>query len=359
MTSVSRDLLSLHRLTVQAPGTAARLILHYGSPESALKHFDVRLTPTRPSIASAIQNRNSTEHNRWLEQDLSWLEHPDHFAISEGDAAYPSLLTEIPDPPLLLFGQGDSACLDADQLSLVGSRRASPVGISLANQFAAELAALGFVITSGLALGIDAAAHRGALTIGGLTIAVQAVGAGGVYPRRHERLAQDIAHSGCLMTEYPVGFQPRPYSFPQRNRIITGLSRGTLVVEAAESSGSVVSARLALEQNREVFAVPGSVLSKHNEGCHRLIRQGAKLVANIADVLEEFSDFEVRLYKRRRELTTQEKSVVKVLSSGPCHADQIHELSQIPIHELMALLMHMEIQGDIVNEAGGYRINKM
>ena len=216
MTSVSRDLLSLHRLTVQAPGTAARLILHYGSPESALKHFDVRLTPTRPSIASAIQNRNSTEHNRWLEQDLTWLEHPDHFAISEGDAAYPSLLTEIPDPPLLLFGQGDSACLDADQLSLVGSRRASPVGISLANQFAAELAALGFVITSGLALGIDAAAHRGALTVGGLTIAVQAVGAGGVYPRRHERLAQDIAHSGCLMTEYPVGFQPRPPQFSSK-----------------------------------------------------------------------------------------------------------------------------------------------
>ena len=257
----------------------------------------------------------------------------------------------------MLFVWGKSHHLEKPQLAIVGSRKPTPYGISVASEIAQQLAAVGFTITSGLAIGIDAAAHRGALAAGLATIAVQGCGIDQIYPRSHERLAQEILEQGCLVSEYPTGTGAHPRHFPQRNRIVTGLSRGTLVIEAAIKSGSLISARLAMEQGRDVFAVPGSIHSKQSEGCHLLIRQGAALVTNVLDLLEEFPDFEIDRNKAPPILSSQEDAVLSALSGGACHADRIHEQTKIPIELLMALLIDLEIKGLIQSAADGYRVS--
>ncbi|MDX9874018.1 MAG: DNA-processing protein DprA, partial [Spongiibacteraceae bacterium] len=201
-------------------------------------------------------------------------------------SAYPALLREIPDPPIWLQVRGDVAALMAPQLAVVGSRRATRQGMDTAARFAGALAAAGCVITSGLAYGIDASAHRAALTEGGRTVAVLGTGLDRIYPARHAELAEAVAAQGALVSELPLGSPPRAGHFPRRNRIISGLSLGVLVVEAAPRSGSLVTARLALGQNREVFAVPGSIHNPASRGCNELIRQGAVLVQEIADILQ-------------------------------------------------------------------------
>lgn len=357
MESLTPALVSLHRLTFSAPSLGAKLLAVYGSAEQVLREFDVRRSPVSPAQAHKLSVvARSAEHSRWVEKDLAWQAQSDCEILSMQDPAYPDRLREVPDPPLLIFTWGNHEALATDQLAIVGSRRASAGGIATAESFASQLSASGFTVTSGLAMGIDGAAHRGALQAGGSTIAVQAVGAGKIYPRRHERLGKQILASGCLVTEYPVGVPALAHHFPSRNRIVTGLSRGVLVVEAAEASGSLISARLAMEQGREVFAVPGSILSKQSEGCHKLIRQGAKLAANIADIVEEFHDFEVKRHRRVRNLSEMEAAILKALELGPGHADQIHEATSIAIPDLMAALMSLEIHGYIQSSALGYRI---
>lgn len=357
MPAFSSSLFSLHRLTFSHPGLAAQLIDFYGSAESVLAAFDERLTPVSAGLSHKLRViAHSKEHLTSVDQDTSWANETNHSVLRLGDENYPVLLSEISDPPLLLFVWGDPKFLLQDQLALVGSRKASPDGISIAEQLSSELVASGFVITSGMALGIDAAAHRGALKVGGQTIAVQGVGAGAIYPRRHERLALKIVESGCLLSEYPTSIDARAHQFPQRNRIVTGLTKGTIVVEASEASGSLISARLAMEQGREVFAVPGSVRTKHSDGCHRLIKQGAKLVTNLADVLEEFNDFELKRHRRVRNFSEQERPVVEALQHGSCHADKLHEQTGIEIHHLMAVLMALEIRGEIQSDHNGYRM---
>jgi DNA processing protein len=207
--------------------------------------------------------------------------------IALGDAAYPHALLESPDPPLLLYAIGRLELLHAPALAIVGSRHASVQGRQNASAFAAHLGGAGFTIVSGLALGIDGAAHEGALGSAGSTIAVVATGLDQVYPRRHLPLAGRIAAEGLLLSEHPLGTPPLRENFPQRNRIIAGLTRGTLVVEATLQSGSLITARLAVEAGREVFAIPGSIHSPQAKGCHALIKQGAKLVETAQDVLEE------------------------------------------------------------------------
>ncbi len=207
--------------------------------------------------------------------------------IALGDATYPHALLESPDPPLLLYAIGRLELLHAPALAIVGSRHASVQGRQNASAFAAHLGGAGFTIVSGLALGIDGAAHEGALGSAGSTIAVVATGLDQVYPRRHLALAGRIAAEGLLLSEHPLGTPPLRENFPQRNRIIAGLTRGTLVVEATLQSGSLITARLAVEAGREVFAIPGSIHSPQSKGCHALIKQGAKLVETAQDVLEE------------------------------------------------------------------------
>ncbi|WP_459872974.1 DNA-processing protein DprA [Endothiovibrio diazotrophicus] len=222
-----------------------------------------------------------------IEPDLAWLAEEGNHLVTLNDPAYPALLREIADAPALLYLRGDPAMLGELQLAVVGSRTPTAGGRRAAYDFARHLGGAGLVITSGLALGVDAAAHEGALDGGGRTVAVVGTGLDRVYPARHRELAHRIAERGALVSEFPVGVGPRPEHFPRRNRIISGLSLGTLVVEAAVRSGSLITARLAAEQGREVFAIPGSIHNPLARGCHGLIRQGAKLVEQASDILEE------------------------------------------------------------------------
>ncbi|HEY0371635.1 MAG TPA: DNA-processing protein DprA [Thermoanaerobaculia bacterium] len=205
-----------------------------------------------------------------------------------GDDTYPPLLREIADPPLVLHFRGDVSLLARPSLAIVGSRRASPYGVNAAESLARQLASTGIVIVSGGARGIDAAAHHAALNAGGQTIAVLGTGIDIVYPRSHRRLFQHIEEQGLLVSEFPPGTPPKPENFPMRNRVISGLARGTMIVEATSRSGSLITARMAAEQGRDVFAVPGSIFSAGSEGAHRLVQYGAKLVHDANDVLEEF-----------------------------------------------------------------------
>jgi DNA processing protein len=240
----------------------------------------------RPAQVRGLCAPASSELERLLDATLRWQETPGHRVLALGEPGYPELLANIPDPPLLLYIKGRAELLGAPMLAIVGSRNASTQGKANALAFAEALSGTGLCIVSGLALGIDAAAHEGALKGSGSTVAVIGTGPDLVYPARNRALAERIGVEGCILSEYPVGTPPLPGNFPKRNRIISGLAAGVLVVEAAAQSGSLITARQAAEQGREVFAIPGSIHASLAKGCHILIREGAKLVDTAADVLE-------------------------------------------------------------------------
>lgn len=233
------------------------------------------------------QALNHPELEVGLDADRGWLAQPSHHLITADHPLYPPLLKQLARPPLALYVKGKPELLGLPQIALVGSRRASPSGINFTRQLSRDLALHGFCITSGMAAGIDAAAHQGALSVAADTVAVLGTGCDRVYPAKNAALAGDIARCGALVSEFPVGIRPTPGNFPRRNRIISGLSHGVIVVEAARRSGSLITARLAGEQGREVFAVPGSVFSRQSAGCHDLIRQGATLIEGATDVMKE------------------------------------------------------------------------
>jgi DNA processing protein len=224
-----------------------------------------------------------------LESDLKWLEQPGHHLITWDDARYPALLRDIPSPPAALYADGDAESLWLPQLAIVGSRNPTAGGVENARAFAAELVASGLAITSGLAAGIDGTAHAAAMAAGGCTIAVTGTGLDRVYPATNRQLAAAIRTQGVLVSEFPPGTGPQRAHFPSRNRIISGLSLGVLVIEAGLNSGSLITARLAIEQGREVFALPGSIHNPMSKGCHRLIRDGAMLVESVADIVQELA----------------------------------------------------------------------
>lgn len=260
-----------------------RSLLALARRRAAARERGGRTPSARPS-ASRGQARGGA---RTEGEDLARLRSLGARVIGARDPEMPLRLQAIPDAPAVLFVLGDPGALSAPQIAIVGSRRATPAGAGIARRLAGELAARGVVVTSGLAQGIDAAAHRGALDAGGRTVAVLGSALDRVYPAGHRSLAERIAGQGALVSEFPFGAPPAPWNFPWRNRIISGLSLGVLVVEAAARSGSLVTARLAADQGREVFAVPGSILNPLTAGCHRLLRDGAKLVERVEDVLEE------------------------------------------------------------------------
>lgn len=280
-----RAWLVLLRVPGLGPARLSELLEAAGGAEAALAggaRFARRLgMPATLVDALAAPDRSN------VERDLEFLAQPDCRLITWDDPLYPPQLREIQLPPPALFARGRAELLESPQLAIVGARSASPQGREDARAFASELAAAGLVITSGLALGIDGAAHRGALDACRPTVAVCGNGLDRVYPARHRELAHAIARNGVLVSEFPPDAPPRAEHFPRRNRIISGLALGVLVVEAAPASGSLITARLAAEQGREVFAVPGSIHNPRAHGCHALIRDGAKLVENSADVLEE------------------------------------------------------------------------
>ncbi|MDD9864084.1 MAG: DNA-processing protein DprA [Gammaproteobacteria bacterium] len=261
------------------------MLARYGTPARMLEAG--RALYGRPG--GPRQAIEALSHPDWaaIERDLRWLESGKRTLLTLADQRYPPLLREIFAPPGVLFVEGDPALLHRAQVAVVGSRRASGYGRRLARRLSRELAAAGLAVTSGLARGIDGCAHWGALEGGGVTLAVAGTGPDRVYPRAHRELACRIASQGAVLSEFPRGTPPWPGNFPRRNRIISGLSAGVLVVEATVDSGSLITARHALDQGRDVFAVPGAVTNPLSRGCHSLIQQGAKLVATVSDVLEE------------------------------------------------------------------------
>jgi len=299
-----------------------------------------------------------------IDPDLDWLQHDNHHAITFHDARYPDLLKTISSPPPVLFVRGDPDYLQLPQLAMVGSRTPTASGRKTAMEFARHLSASGITITSGLARGIDAACHQGALEGIAGTVALVAHGLDIIYPAAHRKLAEDITHNGAIVSEHPLGTEPLKAYFPRRNRIISGLSLGTLVVEAALKSGSLITARHALDQGREVFAIPGSIHNPLARGCHQLIRQGAKLVEKADDILEELSALlpaelpaasaTVTDNQSSQTLDPDHQKLLKCLAYEPVPIDELVNRSGFAASEVASMLLILELEGCVVSESGLY-----
>lgn len=295
--------------------------------------------------------------------DLRWLQAEGHHLLTPEAPAYPQRLRGIAQPPPILFVLGDPDTLSHPQLAMVGSRNPSPVGRDTAHDFAKHLAAAGLGITSGLAQGIDAASHEGALAAQGYTLAVTATGLDRVYPSENKALAHRIAESGALISEFPIGSGPRPGHFPRRNRLISALSLGTLVVEAAPHSGSLITARSANEQGREVFAIPGSIHNPMARGCHRLIREGAKLVETAEDILEELAPLLSAAHSDNTpisgaeapapELSPEYQYILDCMGYDPTPIDQLVERSGLTPEAVSSMLLILELQDKVASANGG------
>ncbi|EHR41016.1 DNA-processing protein DprA [Alishewanella jeotgali] len=294
----------------------------------------------------------------WVEQALQWqAESPQHHLLCFDDPRYPLLLKETPHPPAVLFVKGDAELLQQAQIAMVGSRSPTPGGRQIARQFAAELSTQGMVITSGMAQGIDSESHLGALEAGGKTIAVLGHGLRQIYPVGNRALAGRIVQQGALVSEYFPDVRARAEFFPQRNRIVVGLSTGTLVVEAALRSGSLISAHLAVQYNREVFAVPGALFNTQAAGCHYLIQQGAKLVTCVADILEEralFADNGLAKTEKNPEISLSEQQLLANVGDEPIATDQLAERSGMSVTDVSIALLQLELAGRVAVVPGGY-----
>lgn len=315
-------------------------------------------TPTPTAPAPKWPDSYSPEQRATY---LRWARQPGQHLLPRDDPRYPPLLREIPDPPPLLFVRGNVEVLSRPQFAIVGSRRPTPDGRQNARRFAAGLSAAGYVVTSGLALGIDAEAHRGTLDCKGITIAVLGSGLDNVYPAANRKLAAQVAEQGAVISEFPPHGESWRSNFPQRNRIISGLAHGVLVVEAAQQSGSLITARLAGEQGREVFALPGSIHNPFARGCHRLLRQGAKLVERVEDILEELPalvQWERQCgavsHASRPGLPPDLRKLLDQIAYDPVSIDMLVQRTGRPVPELYAQLMQLELRGLIVNRADGY-----
>ncbi len=297
-----------------------------------------------------------------IEQDLEWLARKDHYLIPITDSRYPALLREINDPPLVLFVHGDPGVLTEMQIGIVGSRNPTAGGRKTAQKLASELSAAGLVITSGLALGIDYCGHWGALEARGRTVAVMGNGLDRIYPARHGSIGERIAGNGALVSEFPPATPPLPDHFPRRNRIISGMSLGVVVIEAAERSGSLITARLAAEQGREVFAVPGSIYNPLSRGCHQLIKQGAKLTETVQDVLEELNiahTFQAASGPMPPGVEGQEdpadmRHLLNHLSHDPVSIDELIDMSGLTADAVSSMLLVLEVQGKVSCSGGLY-----
>jgi len=295
---------------------------------------------------------------RMIDYDLEWLEQQNNGVLTFNDTNYPLQLKEIADPPPILFVRGNPDLLSLPQIAIVGSRNPSALGKETAFSFARTLSLYGFVITSGLALGIDGASHRGALYAKGYTVAVAGTGLDRVYPARHKELATEIVNTGVMISEFPPGTTAKANHFPRRNRIISGLCHGLLVVEAAKQSGSLITARMALEQNREVFAIPGSIHNPLARGCNALIREGAKLVETTQDILEELNQY-YQQDEKLLPLTTQstldleQQTLLNRVMFSPTSIDHLVENTGESVEAISSMLLILELQGYLEATAGG------
>jgi DNA processing protein len=339
----------------QTPGvgqeTARKLLAAFGLPEQIFAAGFAALRSVVPDrIAAALDQPASAQIQAQIAKTLAWCEQEGNRALTLADACYPKSLLNTPDPPVILYVKGRVALLEASAMAVVGSRNATAQGVDNAEKFSAALSQAGWTIVSGLAAGIDAAAHQGGLRGPGSTIAVIGTGADIVYPARNRALAHLIADGGCIVSEYPLGMPAIAANFPRRNRIISGLAKGVLVVEAAAQSGSLITARMAAEQGREVFAIPGSIHSPLAKGCHLLIKQGAKLVESAQDILDELPLGAVQPARVSRPHTMPDEvqdPLLALMGYDPVHIDALALRSGHDVAVLNAQLLHLELDGVI------------
>ena len=349
--------------------SVCQLLAKFGTPDAIFSAPYKQLREiVSDSIAKHIQKGvDATQHK----PTLDWLKKDNAHIVTLADAHYPQALLQIPNPPALLYTLGQLNWLNHPSLAMVGSRSSTPQGEKNAEDFAQSLCQHGLCVVSGMALGIDGAAHRGALKSNGATIAVVGTGLDIVYPARHRDLAHKIAERGLIMSEFSLGTPSKAQNFPRRNRLISGLSLGCLVVEANVSSGSLITARLAIEQGREVFAIPGSIHSPVAKGCHQLIKQGAKLVESVQDILEELNWAEISQQKPKNDLQKHSPSglmtqsgflddnsqepnrILACMGFDTIQFDNLQALAGLTTEALSAMLVLLELQGKITTLAGG------
>lgn len=332
--------------------TQRQLLKSFGGPEAI---FAATPAALRGVLGGGLAGRLLTHAcEPEIEAALAWAAEPGNRLLTLGDVDYPPALLTTPDPPVLIYAKGNIDLLSRPAFAIVGSRNATRQGEANAEAFASTLAGAGLTIVSGLAAGIDAAAHRGALTEAASTVAVIGTGIDRIYPARNQGLARDIAEKGLILSEFPLGTPPIAANFPRRNRLIAGLARGCLVVEAARQSGSLITARLAAEAGREVFAIPGSIHSPQSKGCHALIKQGAKLVESAEDILVELGWEAVvnpAALPAVREAETD--PVLVALGRDPCDLDTLAARSGLTAEALLAQLFSLEMAGRVAQLPGG------
>lgn len=338
------------------PVHRASLLRVYQNPEEVFRAGEMELSAV-PEMKPELAKNIATFQMREAEAELKRVKSAGLKLIIFSDSGYPELLKSIPDPPLVLYVRGE---LSADELALaiVGSRKATPYGLNVTQHLASDLAQAGFAIVSGLARGVDARAHNTALEAGARTIAVLGSGLDVIYPAEHGTLAKRIAGQGAVVSEFPLTTPPHRENFPVRNRIISGLSYGVIVVEASIKSGSLITARMAMEQGREVMAVPGSIFNESSRGCHALLKDGAALVQDWKDIVEQLPEVAARKVaqvekKVEVELTSLEKNVMDLLSfEQPKHIDQIAQILGIKIQELLGVLVDLELRNYVSQMPG-------
>lgn len=371
MTHHMKDLLPWFALK-HTPGIGnysfKRLLDRFGSPEhvfAASPEELIRIDGISSRIAAAVKVRDISD---FVKRDLDIAAQRNVKIVIMTDANYPSLLLQLPDPPPIIYVYG-SLDGDMNSIAVVGSRSATDYGISTANKLSKELALRQLGIVSGMAKGIDTAAHKGALAAGGKTIAVLGSGLSRIYPAENEKLFHKISENGAVISEFPMMMRPDARNFPLRNRIICGMSLGTVVVEAAERSGALITARLAAEQGKEVFAVPGSIRSKTSRGAHSLLKQGAKLVENADDVIEELPHFLMENINRKNtgkrdvakvacSLEPDEELVFTALESYPMHIDSIVRKTGMDAGKLSGILLQLELKGVVHQSPGKYFLGR-
>ncbi|MES2902101.1 MAG: DNA-processing protein DprA [Pseudomonadota bacterium] len=353
------------RLTL-TPGvgrlTAARLLAHFSTPHAIFSATPAALGQIVSARKAALLLAAPGEAVcAQIARTLDWASHSGRHLLALDDPRYPALLRQIPDPPPLLYAIGRTELLQGPALAVVGSRNASTQGLANAAAFAHALSAAGITIVSGLALGIDSAAHQGALRALGATVAVIGTGADRIYPSRNRSLAHQIAEQGCIISEYALGTAPQAANFPRRNRLISGLCCAVLVVEAAAQSGSLITAHVAADQGRDVFAIPGSIHAPLSKGCHKLIKEGAKLVESAADVLLElrFAPLLEGVVGTPRAYQGEHQAVLLALGQGPVDTDTLAAHTRLGAAALSGALLALELAGHAERLPGGLfqRIN--
>lgn len=354
---IERDDLAAWLRLLETPSigrdTARRLLAAFGSPQAVFDAPPAALRELLTAEKAAALQSPPPLLDALIEATWQWLDAGDQrYVVALGDPAYPRPLLETADPPLLIHAIGRIALLNAPSVAVVGSRNPTPQGAENARAFATALSHAGLTVVSGLALGIDGAAHDGALAGRGSTIAVVGTGLDRVYPKRHLKLAHRIAQEGLMVSEYVLGTPPLAPHFPLRNRLIAGLTRGTLVVEAALESGSLITARLALEAGREIFAIPGSIHAPQSRGCHALIKQGAKLIDSAVDILEELRFDAPDGPSPAVSAPSKEDPVLAALGHDPVTLDALSARIGWPPAELSARLLELELSTEVIRLPG-------